>query len=259
MKDPRPSSLQFLLPILLLALTTPSHTQTPAPSPTPTPPTNLPPPEISGTFTASARVYIHNTSISAAWSALTNFPAYSSWNPFVRSAIVINSFPLSLNLSQLPIYNITYPFPPLLPDPTPDTEIPLVPADEQYPVVGKNLYLRTQIPPLPLPVDSTTPDNPLAISLAYEEIVVADKEAGRLAWKYIAEAILQATRWQAISEVEGEDGETVVLYESREIFAGLASGVLQASMGEGLQRSFEAQGTGLKLFLEGGGGGGGGV
>lgn len=85
--------------------------------------------------------------------------------------------------------------------------------------------------------------------------MVADKKKGRLAWKYIAEAFLQATRWQAVSEIEDEEGRTVVLYESREIFAGALSGVLQASMGKGLQESFDAQGAGLKLFLEGGGGG----
>lgn len=163
----------------------------------------------------------------------------------MRSAIVINSLPESLNLSDP--FNLS--------NPNPNPDVPLVPAEQQYPVVGKNLYLRTQIPPLPLPVDEKTPDNPFSIQLAYEEIVVADKKKGRLAWKYIAEAFLQATRWQAVSEIEDEEGRTVVLYESREIFAGALSGVLQASMGKGLQESFDAQGAGLKLFLEGGGGG----
>lgn len=183
---------------------------------TTTTPTNLPPPEITGTFTAGARVLIHNTTVSAAWSALTNFPAYATWNPFVRSAIVLS--PL----------NIT--------------------SHEQYPAVGKNLYMRTQIPPLPLPVNEHTPDNPSSIQLAYEEITHVDKDQGRLAWKYIAEALLQAERWQAISDA----GDGSVLYESREIFAGPLSGVLEASMGEGLQKSFDAQGAGLKLLLEGG-------
>ena len=44
--------------------------------------TNLPdvPP---GVFNASARIEI-NTTVDALWSAITNFPAYPDWNPFVR-------------------------------------------------------------------------------------------------------------------------------------------------------------------------------
>lgn len=44
--------------------------------------TNLPdvPP---GLFNASARIEIESTA-SAAWEVLTNFPNYADWNPFVR-------------------------------------------------------------------------------------------------------------------------------------------------------------------------------
>lgn len=175
--------------------------------------TNLPdvPP---GVFTAGTRLEINSTT-TAAWNALTDFPAYAEWNPFVRKAIVLS--PL----------NITLP--------------------DQYPMQGKNLYLRNQIPPLPLPVNKYTPDNPFAIQFAYEIITHVDKGLGRLAWKYYAEDLLQAERWQAISDL----GDGMMLYESREVFSGPLAETLKAIMGEGLQQGFDAQGQGLKLLLEG--------
>jgi hypothetical protein len=182
----------------------------------PTEYTNLPPPSSPGVFTASTRITIHNTSVPLAWAALTNFPAYASWNPFVRSAIVVS-----------PLTN--------------DTE----PA--QYPVVGKNLLLRTQIPPLPLPVSEDTRDNPLATQYAYEEITAVQPELGRLAWKYATDALVRAERWQAVSDMGGGD----VLYESREVFEGLLSPVVKAGFGRNVQKGFEQQGVGLKMLLEG--------
>jgi hypothetical protein len=196
----RPSILLFALPAL--ALPTEDYT-------------NLPPPTSPGIFTASTRILISNSSVSAAWSALTNFPAYSTWNPFVRSAIVVSPS------------NLTLP--------------------DQYPAVGLNLFLRTQIPALPLPVSAKTPDNPLATQFAYEEITAVDREQGRLAWKYAADALVQAERWQAVSDA----GDGRVLYESREVFDGALAGVLKATLGKQLQSSFEAQGEGLRRLLEG--------
>lgn len=55
---------------------------------------------------------------------------------------------------------------------------------EQYPVEGKRLFLRTQIPPLPLPVDASTPDNPLNTQFAYENITHVQPDLLRLAWEY---------------------------------------------------------------------------
>jgi hypothetical protein len=180
------------------------------------PTTNLPPPATPGVFTASTRILIPNTTASLAYAALTNFPAYSTWNPFVRAAIVVS--PL----------NITLP--------------------SQRPTEGLNLFLRVQIPPLPLPVNSNTPDNPLATQFSYELITHVQPELGRLAWKYTPDTLLQSERWQAVSDV----GDGTVLYESREVFDGVLAGVLRDTLGEKLQRSFEAQGKGLKRLLSGG-------
>jgi hypothetical protein len=198
--------LGVFLPFLAIATT----------SAQPTEYTNLPPPSSPGVFTASTRILIHNTTTSAAWAALTNFPGYAAWNPFVRAAVVVN-----------PLTNATLP--------------------EQYPVVGKNLCLRTQIPPLPLPVSEGSRDNPLATQYAYEEITAVQPELGRLAWKYATDALVRAERWQAVSDM----GDGDVLYESREVFEGLLSPVVKAGFGRNVQKGFEGQGVGLKMLLEG--------
>jgi hypothetical protein len=59
--------------------------------------------------------------------------------------------------------------------------------------------------------------------------------------------VLAAERWQAITDL----GNGKVLYESREVFSGPLASTLKALMGESLQQSFNAQGEGLKLLLEG--------
>ncbi|KAF2110008.1 hypothetical protein BDV96DRAFT_458812, partial [Lophiotrema nucula] len=166
-----------------------------------------------GVFNTSASIEIATTK-AAAWDALTNYPAYAEWNPFTRSATVI-----SPNGTNLP---------------------------EQRPVEGKKLLLRVQIPPLPLPVNSSTPDNPLHTQVSFENITHVQPELGRLAWKYEPEIALEAERWQAVSDVGGGK----VLYESREVYSGSLAEVVKASMGEGLQEGFEAQALGLKIYLE---------
>ncbi|OAL56736.1 hypothetical protein IQ07DRAFT_638144 [Pyrenochaeta sp. DS3sAY3a] len=174
--------------------------------------TNLPevPP---GVFIASTRIEINSTK-GAAWDALTRFPDYPEWNPFVRLALVVS--PLNLTLP------------------------------EQYPVEGKRLFLRTQIPALPLPVNRNTPDNVTNIQFAYERITHVQPELGRVAWAYTPDTFLQAERWQAVSDI----GNGVVLYESQEVFHGILAPVLKQTMGDNLQSCFDAQGQGLKLFLE---------
>ncbi|KAH7078780.1 hypothetical protein BKA63DRAFT_250812 [Paraphoma chrysanthemicola] len=176
---------------------------------------NLPPPP-PGLFTIQASILIPNTTVSAAWHALTNLPAYASWNPFVRRAVVVSALPLNLTLPK------------------------------QYPVVGANIYFRTQMPPLPFPVDENTPENPLNTQVSYEEIVVVDRKRGLLAWKYVPEELLQAQRWQSVSAHEGG-----VWYESREVFDGTLAPVVRESFEDGLQKGFEAQAEGLKRLLRG--------
>jgi hypothetical protein len=51
---------------------------------------NLPDVE-PGVFNASTRIEIETTT-SAVWDALTNFPAYAEWNPFVRSVEAISLY-----------------------------------------------------------------------------------------------------------------------------------------------------------------------
>ncbi|KAL5115920.1 hypothetical protein ACEQ8H_006142 [Pleosporales sp. CAS-2024a] len=209
----------MLLSALLLAPLAPKLTlarwPSPTPTPTPTPYTNLPPPSSGGIFSASTRILISNTSTSAAWDALTSFPLYPAWNPFVRSAVVVSASNVRL--------------------PT------------QYPVEGANLLLRTQIPPVALPVDANTRDNALATQFAYEVITHVQRELGRLAWKYALDQGVMAERWQAVSDMGGG----TVLYESREVFGGALAGVVESLYGSGLQTGFDAQAAALKMLLEG--------
>ncbi|KAF1958811.1 hypothetical protein CC80DRAFT_490602 [Byssothecium circinans] len=176
--------------------------------------TNLPDvPE--GVFNASARIEIKGT-VDEVWEALTDFPSYPKWNPFVRYALAIS--PLS---QTLPV---------------------------QRPVEGVKLFFRVQIPPLPLPVDENTPDNLLNTQNSYENATHVQPELGRLAWKYLApEGLLAAERWQAVTNI----GYGKVLYESREVYSGLLAGALKETLEKPLQESFEAQANGLQLLLEG--------
>ena len=120
---------------------------------------------------------------------------------------------------------------------------------QQRPVENRRLFLRAQIPPLPLPVSAFTPDNVLHTQFAYENITHVQPELGRLAWEYAASPgeLLAAERWQAVSDL----GSGKVLYESREVFSGALAVVLRDLLGEDLQKGFDAQGQGLKLLLEG--------
>ena len=186
-----------------------------SPTPVPTDFTNLPTVP-QGVFNASTRIEIRST-VPAAWHALTDFLAYPDWNPFVRTAIVVS--PL----------NITLP--------------------NQYPVEGKDLFFRVQIPPLPLPVNRYTPDNLLATQFSYENITHVQPELNRLAWANTVppRTLIQAERWQALSDL----GHGMILYESREVYNGPLAETLKLTLGDNLQKSFVSQGEALKLLLEG--------
>ena len=177
--------------------------------------TNLPPVP-PGLFEVNTRIEI-NTTLSAAYNTLCDFPNYASWNPFVRYAVVTS------------LDNITLP--------------------DQRPTEGNLLFMRVQNPSLPLPVDRNTPDNPVNKQFTLERITHVQPELGRLAWLYLPEQLLTAERWQAISDL----GDGRVLYEAREAFSGPLAQLLKDTVGKGLQESFDGQGEGLKLWLESGG------
>lgn len=167
-----------------------------------------------GVFNVSTSIEMQGTA-AAAWDAITDFANYPTWNPFVRKALVVS--PL----------NVTLPL--------------------QRPVEGKRLFFRVQIPPLPLPVDEDTPDNPLNTQYSYENITRVQPELGRVAWKYYSlDVALAAERWSAVTDI----GKGKVLYESREVYSGLLAYTLEATLAKPLQQSFDAQGEGLKLLLE---------
>ena len=178
--------------------------------------TNLP--EVpQGVFNASTRIEIHSTT-NAAWKALTDFPSYPDWNPFVRASIMVSSDNVTLQ--------------------------------DQYPVEGRRLFLRTQIPALPLPVNRDTPDVPANTQYAYDKVTHVQRKLGRIAWEYAPDAIipidLQSERWSAISDI----GRGKVLYESREVFHGTVAVYVGLQMGKALQASFDAQSQALKVLLE---------
>lgn len=177
----------------------------------------------AGVFNVSARILIKHTTVDAAWDALTDFPRYPTWNPFVRSSIAVNA---SNGNATLPI---------------------------QRPIENTQLILRVQIPPLPLPVDEHTPENPLNTQISYENVTHVQPELRRLAWIAWPNPLIQAERWQALTDL----GRGRVVYESREVFDGPAAEYLRDTLKDALEQSFEAQAQGLKLLLERKGGYGG--
>ena len=178
--------------------------------------TNLPDvPE--GVFNVSTRIEIRSNK-HAAWRALTDFPKYPEWNPFVRASIMVSSDNATLC--------------------------------DQYPREGRQLFLRTQIPALPMPVNRDTLDVEANTQYSYENVTHVQPKEGRLAWKFIADPThpnLQSERWSAVSNI----GHGKVLYESREVFHGPLAERLKSLLAETLQNCFKAQGEALKALLEG--------
>ena len=172
-----------------------------------------------GVFNVSTRIEIRSNK-HAAWEALTDFPKYPEWNPFVRASIMIASGNSTLR--------------------------------NQYPKEGRRLFLRTQIPALPLPVDENTPDVEAHTNYSYENVTAVQRKQGRLAWEFVPttelelQFDLQSERWSALSNI----GHDKVLYESREVFHGTTAELLASTIGEALQASFDAQGQALKVLLE---------
>lgn len=166
-----------------------------------------------GVFNVSTRIEIRSNK-HAAWKALTDFPKYPDWNPFVRASIMVSSSNSTLH--------------------------------DQHPREGRRLFLRTQIPPLPMPVNKHTQDVEVHTQYSYENVTHVQRKEGRLAWNFITDPNLQAERWSAVSDI----GRGRVLYESREVFSGPTARYLKTQLGETLQNCFEAQGKALKALLE---------
>lgn len=126
--------------------------------------------------------------------------------------------------------------------------VPL-PADQQRPVENKRLVFQVQIPPLPLPVDASTPPNPMHNQSGFENVTHVQHVLYRVAWRQIGLPTdqLESERWSALSKVKG--GKTV--YESREVFHGSLALTLKEQYGKGLQEGFEAQAQALKILTEG--------
>ncbi|KAJ4992746.1 hypothetical protein SVAN01_01792 [Stagonosporopsis vannaccii] len=175
--------------------------------------TNLPDVPL-GVFNVSTRIEIRSTR-NAAWKALTDFPKYPEWNPFVRASIMVSSDNATLR--------------------------------DQYPREGRRLFLRTQIPSLPHPVNRHTADVEANTQYSYENVTHVQRKQGRLAWDFLDDSNLQAERWSAVSDI----GRGKVLYESREVFSGPAAEYLESQIGETLQACFDAQAQALKVLLEG--------
>lgn len=170
-----------------------------------------------GVFNVSTRIEMRSTK-HAAWKALTDFPNYPEWNPFVRASIMISSDNTTLR--------------------------------DQYPEEGRRLFLRTQIPALPLPVNRQTPDIEANTQYSYENVTHVQRKQGRIAWEYAPspnqQLDLQSERWSAISDV----GSGKVLYESREVFHGSVAESVEVQVGKALQASFDGQAQAFKVLLE---------
>ncbi|KAK1227864.1 hypothetical protein PQX77_009107 [Marasmius sp. AFHP31] len=181
------------------------------------------PPVPPGVFNASARILI-DAPIQKVWDTLLDFPSYPDWNPFVLT---------KMNRSQVVVD---------------DLDIPL---EDQTPREGRSILIKSVIPPLEGPVDASTPSDPERTQITRETIThVNTPERFQTAWKNQSPPeVLDAERWSAVSEVV-LDSRTWALYESREVFRGEMAPIVEESVGEGLQKAFEAQATALKARAE---------
>lgn len=123
-----------------------------------------------------------------------------------------------------------------------------VPLGDQTPHENLRLIIQAQIPPLPTPVDASTPPNLLHTQYSFENITTVDTAQHRVAWKEIMlpAPLLSAERWQALSTVNGDQ----TYYEAREVFDGPVGYIVDALFAQGLQEGFDAQAGALKARVE---------
>lgn len=122
-----------------------------------------------------------------------------------------------------------------------------VPLPDQTPQENLRLIIQAQIPPLPEPVDASTPPNLLTTQFSLENITAVEPALYRVAWReiFLPAPLLSAERWQALSVVDGQ-----TYYEAREIFGGPVGYVVDALFAAGLQAGFDAQAGALKGRVE---------
>jgi hypothetical protein len=120
--------------------------------------------------------------------------------------------------------------------------------EKQKVTEGAFATFSVQLPALPLPVTAATKDVWLNTQSSKENITHVQPEIRRVAWKAVMfpDWFMTSERWTGISKLA--NGMTV--YESREVFYGVGAVLLEWIYAEALQKSFEAQGLGLKMLLE---------
>ncbi|KAA1470125.1 hypothetical protein DENSPDRAFT_835847 [Dentipellis sp. KUC8613] len=172
-----------------------------------TPSSNLPPLVSEGVVAISDSIDI-DAPRQRVWEILLDFPAYGEWNPFVRSQTIVDA-------SKRPL------------------------ADQTV-AEGQWLYMGTvHIPP--------TMDDTVSSSSTMELITHVDHDAYRVAWVYksLPRWLLNAERWQTLSEVNGK-----TRYETREVFGGPVAYILKFFMQQGLRDAFRAMAEALKARAE---------
>jgi hypothetical protein len=201
--------------------------------------TILPPPP-AGVFKASARIAINGTA-AATWTTLLDFPNYPNWNPFVRCAC------LSLHLQRRICSLVRWYRSAVLCN---ELLVPYPPS-EQVVAENKRVIFNVQIPPLPAPVDASTPPNPLNAQVAVDNITHVEPALMRAAWKATTpDKVLESERWSGVSVIRDGPEAGMTLYESYEVYKGTLAIIVQALYEEGLKEAFGAQATALKARIE---------
>ncbi|KAL4065530.1 hypothetical protein V8B97DRAFT_1984657, partial [Scleroderma yunnanense] len=178
--------------------------------------TGIPPVIKEGVFSPEASVVI-DAPREVVWEVLMDWKSYHEWNPFVRNQCL-----------------------------TDESKRPL-PADQQTPRAGAHLLIHpVHIPP------SFDPPKLLPASSIMAIITVMDSQNYRCAWVATGYPawMLQTERWQALVEVEGEDGRKKTRYETKEVFSGVLAYGISVALAGGLQKGFDAMAEGLKQRSE---------
>ncbi|GJJ15131.1 hypothetical protein Clacol_009406 [Clathrus columnatus] len=156
--------------------------------------------------------------IDSIWKTILDFPSYTSWNPFVRSQILMDS-----NWKS-PLEN-----------------------QHQTPTVGSNILMRVHNPPA---VDMMDPSEVKTTSKLV--LTFIDEEAKVVVWDQASYPswFLKSRRWQSLTEIQLEDGKKIVKYFSVETFNGIGAWVIKWIYLERLKKAMNGVSEGLKNYLE---------